>query len=85
MHWKKICLSSVEIENVLESSENEIGGILELAKSIGSESFVWLKIYQWKKKFKIYYYMLEKKIDEADLMEMELEDVNQINSIIAIR
>lgn len=45
MHWKKICLSSVEIENVLESLENKIGGILELAKSIGSEGFVWLKIY----------------------------------------
>lgn len=32
--WKKIWPFSVEIENVLESSENEIGGILELANSI---------------------------------------------------
>ncbi|KAG8225702.1 hypothetical protein J437_LFUL001735 [Ladona fulva] len=31
--------SSVEIENVRELSENEIGGILELAKSIGGEGF----------------------------------------------
>ena len=30
--WKKIWPAVVEIENVHESGENEIGGILELAK-----------------------------------------------------
>ena len=37
---KKIWLSSIEIENIFESSKNEIGGILKLAKSIGGEDFV---------------------------------------------
>lgn len=37
--WKKIWPFSAEIKNILESSENEIGSILELAKSIRCEGF----------------------------------------------
>ncbi|XP_017891414.1 tigger transposable element-derived protein 1-like [Ceratina calcarata] len=72
--WKKIWRSSVEIENVPESSENEIGGILELAKSIGGEGFVDMTIED------VQDLLVEGEVDEADLMEMASEAVNQIDS-----
>ncbi|XP_017796951.1 PREDICTED: tigger transposable element-derived protein 1-like [Habropoda laboriosa] len=72
--WKKIWPSSVEIENVLESSENEIGGILELAKSIGGEGFVDMAIED------VQDLLVEEEVDEADLMEMASEVGNQIDS-----
>ncbi|KAG8222767.1 hypothetical protein J437_LFUL007829 [Ladona fulva] len=71
---KKIRPSSVEIESVRESSENEIGGILELAKSIGGEGFVDMAIED------VQDLLVEEEVNEADLMEMASEAVNQIDS-----
>nr|XP_033328818.1 tigger transposable element-derived protein 1-like [Megalopta genalis] len=72
--WKKIWPSSVEIENVRDSSENEIGGILELSKSIGGEGFVDIAIED------VQDLLVEEEVDEADLIEMAPEAVNQIDS-----
>nr|XP_031850389.1 tigger transposable element-derived protein 1-like [Nomia melanderi] len=69
--WKKIWPASVEIKNVLESSENEISGILECAKLIGGEGFMDMAIED------IQDLLVEKEIDEA---EMASEVVNQIDS-----
>lgn len=72
--WKKIWSSSVEIKNGLESSENEIGGILELATSIRGDGFEeWLL-----GKIKIYL-LMEEEIGEADLLEMASKLVNQVD------
>ncbi|XP_066255898.1 tigger transposable element-derived protein 1-like [Euwallacea similis] len=71
--WKKIWPSSVEIEDVPESPENEIDSILELAKSIEGEGFVDMANEDVQD-------LLVEEVDEADLMRMASEDVNQINS-----
>ncbi|KAK9701802.1 hypothetical protein QE152_g30361 [Popillia japonica] len=69
--WKKIWPLSVEIENRIESSENEIGGILQLAKSIGADG---LKIWPYRM------FKMEEEIGEANLLELASEDVNQVDS-----
>ncbi|KAI4477435.1 hypothetical protein M0804_012821 [Polistes exclamans] len=68
--WKKILRSSVEIENVFESSEHEIGSILELAKSIGGEGFVDMTIED------VQDLLVEAEVDEANLMEMASKATN---------
>nr|XP_012147629.1 PREDICTED: tigger transposable element-derived protein 1-like [Megachile rotundata] len=62
-YWKKIWPSSVQIENVCESSENDIG---YFAKDMAIEDVQEL--------------LVEEEVDEADLMEMASEAVNQIDS-----
>lgn len=38
--WKKVWPEAVEKETLLESAENEVSDILELARTIGEEGFV---------------------------------------------
>lgn len=71
--WKKIWPSSVETENMRETSENETGVILEVAKSIGGEGFVDMATED------IQDLLVEEEVDEADLMEMASLDANQID------
>ncbi|XP_017764646.1 PREDICTED: MAM domain-containing glycosylphosphatidylinositol anchor protein 1-like [Eufriesea mexicana] len=54
-----------------KSSENKIGGIIELAKSIGDEGFVDVAVED------VQDLLVEEKVDEADLMEMTSEAEGQ--------
>ncbi|GIY90143.1 hypothetical protein CDAR_581441 [Caerostris darwini] len=59
----------------LESSENENGGILELAKSIGGKGFMDMVIED-----DVQDLLREEEVHEADLMDVAPEVVNQVDS-----
>ncbi|XP_015186585.1 PREDICTED: uncharacterized protein LOC107071792 [Polistes dominula] len=65
--------SSGEIENVHESSQNEIDNIFELAESIENDDLVNMAVEN------VQCLLSEDEVDVANLMKMASEDVNQID------